>query len=206
MIQLLLGSILLSLLHAAIPNHWLPLVLIGRSEGWLPRETLLVAGIAGLAHTLSTIGLGLVIGFIGVELAYSYEAFTTVVAPLVLIFMGLLYFGLDLAHSRHEHLPPIKQLARKSKGAIILSISLAMFFSPCLEIETFYFTAGRYGWIGIATVSVVYLIITISGIVGLVALGGRGLEKVSWHWLEHHEKKVTGFTLIGLGVLSYFIH
>lgn len=206
MIQLITGSFLLSLVHAAIPNHWLPLVLIGRSEGWNKQETLLIAGIAGFAHTLSTIGLGVIIGFIGVQLAKEYTLFTTVVAPLVLIFMGLVYFGLDLAHSHHHHLPNAKRLAKKSKSAIVVSITIAMFFSPCLEIETFYLTAGRYGWLGIATISGIYLVITISGIVGLVALGGQGLQRMNFHLLEQHEKKITGFMLILLGIFSYFIH
>lgn len=205
MIQLISGSFLLSLVHAAIPNHWLPLVLIGRNEGWSKQETLFIAGIAGLAHTLSTIGLGIIIGFIGVQLAKEYALFTTIIAPLILIFMGLVYFGLDLSHSHHQHLPDTKQLAKKPKWRIVVTISIAMFFSPCLEIETFYFTAGKYGWLGIAIISGIYLVITISGIIGLVALAGQGLQRVNFHQLEHHEKKITGFMLILLGIFSYFI-
>jgi hypothetical protein len=34
MIDLLAGSILLSIIHAAIPNHWIPVVMIGRAEKW----------------------------------------------------------------------------------------------------------------------------------------------------------------------------
>lgn len=205
MIRLMIGSVLLSLIHAAIPSHWLPLVLIGRTEGWHQRELLSVAGLAGLAHSLSTIGLGIVIGKIGMELAGQYALFTTIAAPLVLVFMGILYFGLDLTH-RHKHIPEAQAMAKKSKSAIVFSVSLAMFFSPCLEIETFYFSAGPYGWLGILTISLIYLVVTISGIIGLVALGGRGLQKVNWHLLQHHEKKVTGFTLILLGILTYFMH
>jgi len=69
MIQLITGSLLLSLVHAAIPNHWLPLVILGRSQRWTPWETYRVAGLAGLAHSLSTISLGIVVGHIGVRLA-----------------------------------------------------------------------------------------------------------------------------------------
>lgn len=81
-----------------------------------------------------------------------------------------------------------------------------MLFSPCLEIETYYFKAGTYGWLGIALVSVVYLVITVSGMLVLVALGYRGLATLRWGWLEHHEKKITGSALILLGLLSYFLH
>ncbi len=39
-IQVLFGSIALSIVHASIPNHWLPLIAIGRTERWTHRETL----------------------------------------------------------------------------------------------------------------------------------------------------------------------
>lgn len=205
MTHIIIGSLLLSIIHAAIPNHWLPLVLIAKSEGWQKSETMLVAGIAALAHTLSTISLGVIIGLIGVEISDQLRLFPTIIAPLVLIFMGILYFGLDMGHTHHEHISE-KKLAKKSKRSIILSVCIAMFFSPCLEIETFYFSAGPFGWKGIISISLVYLLVTVSGIMALVAVGGRSLEKVNFHFLENHEKKITGFTLILLGIFTFFVH
>ena len=32
MFSIITGSIILSLLHATIPNHWLPVIAIGRKE------------------------------------------------------------------------------------------------------------------------------------------------------------------------------
>lgn len=204
MIQIVVGSILLSLVHALIPNHWIPLVFISKAEKWTRRETILATALTAFAHTLSTIFLGIAIGLIGYQLSTSYEMITHVVAPIILIFMGLIYFGLDINHSHHKQLPVKKGLEKKSKIAIIITLSLAMFLSPCLEIETFYFTAGTLGWIGIATVSIIYLIVTVSFIVVLVALGSKSIEKFNWHFLEHYEKKITGSILIILGILSFF--
>lgn len=34
MISIITGSIIISLLHAVIPNHWLPVIAIGRKESW----------------------------------------------------------------------------------------------------------------------------------------------------------------------------
>lgn len=205
MIQLVIGSFLLSLIHAAIPNHWVPLVLISKAEKWSKSETLTATAITAIAHTVSTIVLGIVIGMIGFKLSNTYDVIAHVVAPLILIFMGLIYFSLDLKHSHHEHLPDEKKLPKKSKAAIIITLSTAMFFSPCLEIETYYFTAGTHGWIGIAIVSIIYLLVTVSGIVILVSLGSRSVDKFKWHFLEHHEKRITGIVLITLGILSFFI-
>lgn len=205
MIHLFIGSLLLSIIHALIPNHWVPLVLISRAERWSNREVIAVSAITAFSHTISTIVLGIVIGLIGFRLSGSYETFASIVAPLVLIFMGLIYFSVDAGHTHHEHLPGKNRMAAKSKAAIVVTLSTAMFFSPCLEIETYYFTAGLLGWTGIFVVSAVYLVVTVFAIVLLVSLGCHGIERFKWHFLEHHEKKVTGTVLIVLGILAFFV-
>lgn len=204
MIDLIAGSIVLSLIHASIPNHWIPVVVIGKTEKWSKKELIGVTAIASFAHTLSTILLGIVIGLIGYKLSNTYHVITDVVAPLVLVLMGLIYFSLSLKHSDHEHLPSQEKLKNKSKPAIIITLALSMFFSPCLEIEAYYFTAGTHGRWAIGLLSAVYLIVTVVGSILLVSLASKGIEKFKWHFLEHHEKKITGIVLIVLGLLSYF--
>ncbi|MGV3560069.1 hypothetical protein [Larkinella arboricola] len=201
--NLLIGSILLGAVHAAIPNHWLPVVLIGRSENWSLRETLGVAALSGFFHTLSTVILGVLIGAIGVELSERLEEQTRWIASLILIFMGLVYFAVHNPHGAHEHVP--KGLSGRSKRTIVGTLALAMLLSPCLEIETFFFTAGTLGWPAITTLSIAYTVVTIACMVGLTALSFRGLAKLHWHWLEHHEKQITGGILIALGILNFFI-
>ena len=44
--------------HAAIPTHWLPFVLAGRSQGWSPGKTLSVTLSAGAAHVVFTTLMG----------------------------------------------------------------------------------------------------------------------------------------------------
>jgi len=113
---------------------------------------------------------------------------------------------MDLRHT-HTHNHGIKSSGKRgSKAAIIGSLSFAMFFSPCIEIEAYYFSAGLMGWSGIFIVSVVYLIVTVLGMLILVDVGLRGVKKLNWHFLEHHEKRVTGTVLILLGILAYFVY
>jgi hypothetical protein len=38
MISIITGSLIISLLHAVIPNHWLPVIAIGRKEKWTLEE------------------------------------------------------------------------------------------------------------------------------------------------------------------------
>ena len=206
MFQVFLGSFLLSLIHASIPNHWLPIIAISSSEKWTRRETLTATAAAGFAHTASTILIGILVGFLGYSLSENYEPIVRVAAPVILISLGLLYLFIDLRHT-HSHNHGIKSSGnRGSKAAIIGSLSIAMFFSPCIEIEAYYFSAGLIGWSGIFIVSVVYLIVTVLGMLILVDVGLRGVKKLNWHFLEHHEKRVTGAVLILLGILAYIVY
>lgn len=206
MIQILIGSLLLSIVHACIPNHWIPLVVVGKTENWSRSETLGVTAITGSAHTISTVLVGIIVGLVGYELSSTYESVTRVIAPSILVILGLIYFTVDLT-STHHHRNPVKigTNPKKSKSAIITSLSIAMFFSPCIEIEAYYFTAGTYGWSGITVVSIVYVLVTVFCMLMLVELGLKGVEKIQWYPLEHHEKRVIGVLLIALGTFAYFI-
>ena len=207
MLQILFGSLLLSIVHALIPNHWIPLVAIGKAEKWSRRETISATIITGLAHTTSTVLVGIVIGFAGYKLSASYGLITTHIAPLVLVTIGMVYLVIDFVKlHRHNHsLMTRVSDESKSKWALILTLSIAMFFSPCIELEAFFFQAGTLGWPGIIVVSVIYTITTISFMTVFVSLGTKGIEKLNWHFLEHHEKRVTGLVLIILGILVYFV-
>ena len=206
MLQIFLGSLLLSVIHSSIPNHWLPLVAISRSENWSRRETMFATAIAGFSHTISTIFIGVLVGLLGFNLLENYESVVRIIAPVVLITLGSMYILFGLKHS-DTHVHNSKRMTNKgSKMAIIASLSFGMFFSPCIEIEAYYFSAGLMGWSGILIVSVVYLIVTVIGMLLLVDLGIRGINKLNWHFLEHNERRVTGTVLILLGFLAFFVY
>ncbi|MDP2039139.1 MAG: hypothetical protein Q8L04_17305 [Ignavibacteria bacterium] len=210
-IQIFLGSLLLSIVHATIPSHWLPLIAIGKAEKWNERETVLVTAITAISHTISTVVIGILVGLVGYQISESYHFFVKYFAPAILIFLGLVYFFLEYKHSKiksahqHHHIDVDKIVKRKSKRSIVFTLSLAMFFSPCLEIEIYYFTASRLGWLGISVVSLVYFFITVLGMVFLVYFGAKGVKKLQWHFLEHHDKLISGVILVLVGLLAFFV-
>jgi nickel/cobalt transporter (NicO) family protein len=206
--QLFLGSMLLGLIHPLFPNHWIPLIAISKTEKWTNKETVIATLITGFSHTLSTIIIGIIVGFVGIKLSESYSYITRVAAPLILVLLGIIYLLMDFRSTHHHHHFELNNASlknRKSKTAIILSLCIGMFFSPCIEIEAYYFQAASQGWIGIFLVSVVYLIMTLSIMVALVYLGIKGVNKFNSHFLDHHEKAITGVVLILLGLLAYFV-
>lgn len=211
-LQIFIGSLLLSMVHASIPSHWLPLVAISKAEKWSNKETATVTAITGASHTISTIVIGLIVGLVGYKISESYHFITRIVAPMILIALGLFYFFLEYRHSllhteHHHHHIDVDNIiqTRRNKKSIIATLSLAMFFSPCLEIEIYYFTASRLGWWGIGIVSTVYFFVTVLGMIVIVHFASKGIKKLRWHFLEHHDKLISGIVLVLVGLLAFFV-
>lgn len=203
MIQILTGSILISVLHAIIPNHWLPGLAIGRKEGWSLAETSRITFIAGMAHVISTIIIGILLGMIGGELTHHIHDFTHIIGPSILILIGLYFLRQHYKH-HHFHLEK-KEIEKKTKKAIILALIVAMFLSPCMEIEAYFLLAGSEGWQVLAAIAAMYAIITIAGMLIWIRIVYKGLLKLNWHKWEHNAGIITGLVLIVTGIISFFI-
>lgn len=203
MYNIIIGSLLLSLLHAVIPNHWLPVLAIGRKENWTLREVTNVTFLSGLAHALSTISIGIILGLLGLNLANNIQYFTHFIAPAVLILLGIFFI---YQHHRHKHFH-LHQAPKPSlpKSRIIWALVFAMFLSPCMEIEAYFLLAGTKGLWAIVTIAALYLFISVSGMVLWVRLAYLEILKLNWHALEHKAGIITGWTLVVTGIISFFI-
>lgn len=205
MFSLIAGTVLLAFVHALIPNHWLPLVAVARAEKWKLREVTTITFISALAHVLGTVVLGLVLGMIGQELEEKYGSTINVAASVLLIVFGLIYYTVNLPHHHHSSQKDVVQYKRSRRKWILIFIVM-MFLSPCLEVESLFLSAGAYGMGLVTLLSVIYAIVSISGILLLVNLGYRGINLLSAHFIEHNEKRISGIVLILVGIISFFLH
>jgi nickel/cobalt exporter len=202
--EILTGAIIISLLHALIPNHWLPIIAIGRQHKWSINEVSRITFITASAHILSTVLIGVILGYLGHKLSHDIEHLTHAIAPVILMLMGLVYIYRHYKHKHfHLHGGPIKA---SSKRNIIISLSIAMFMSPCMEIEALFLMAGTQSMTLLATISLVYAVVTLLGMLILVRIAYKGLLKFDSHKLEHNAGIITGLTLILTGLVSIFIH
>lgn len=203
MYGILTGSIIISLLHALIPNHWLPVIAVGRRERWTLKEVTTVTLIAALAHALSTVVLGILLALLGKGLNGQVNRFMHWVAPLILIIMGLIF---SYRHHKHKHFHITDEVKRRhTKKRIIAALAVAMFFSPCMEIEAYFLLAGAQApWV-LWCMTLLYTVITTGGMLLLVRYAYMGLLKLNWHTLEHNAGIITGVTLIATGIITFFI-
>jgi putative Mn2+ efflux pump MntP len=205
MFSIIAGTFILALIHALIPNHWLPLVAVARSEKWNARELNVITILAAAAHVIGTVALGIILGKIGNKLQDEYGKVINVIAPVLLIVFGLIYFTVNLPHHHHHEKKDVEQYKR-SHAKWILIFVVMMFLSPCLEVESLFLSAGAFGMSTVITMSLIYALVSISGILLLVNLGNKGVNLLPAQFIEHNEKRISGIVLILVGIVSFFLH
>lgn len=203
--EIIIGSAVLSMLHALLPNHWLPIVAIGHQKNWSLQETLVVTGIGALAHSLSTIAIGVGMGYLGYKLSMKFEYFIAYATPAIFILMGVFFIYQHHSHN-HFHISKERMESFTSKWKIIGALTVAMIFSPCLEISGYFLAAGANGWDKVAMVATLYAACTIVGMLTWVWWLYPKVRKMDWHALEHKAGLIAGWILILTGVVSFFVH
>ncbi len=191
----LFGVIGVSVVHALMPQHWLPFVLVGRKSRWSDKK---VAGylLAGaLAHMASTVGVGLVTGYLGYALQERWENLHGILPGLVLIAFGAGYF---MAHF-HKHIEVSEILAGRT-----LVVTMAL--SPCVAVSPFFLIMGPMGLGATLVAAVIMALVNIALILVLGLVAQKGFKLVQLDWLEHNESKVVGSLMMTLGLLFILIH
>lgn len=205
MIELISSTLIISLLHALIPSHWMPIVTISKILKWSNGKTIRTTIIASLAHCLSTIVVGVVLAISGSLIGEKMEEFTAYIAPAILVLLGIWFI---VRHSRHKHfhLHLDESLPFDNQKKLIATILLTMFLSPCMEIEALFISAGTMGWLMVLIIATVYLVVTTIGMVIWMNLALHGLKRINSHKIEHNAGLISGLVLIATGVATYFLH
>ena len=96
-----------ALFHTLIPDHWLPFVLVARSQGWSLRKTFWTTLISAVFHVTLSLGLGVLALYLGLEFTAAIGEKIERFAGYGLLFFGLVYTLFFLAGSgKHQHYFP----------------------------------------------------------------------------------------------------
>src|SRR5471032_635037 len=109
-VSILTTGFAVAFLHGALPNHWLPFVLVGRRQGWTSGKTLAITAFAGLGHAMVTMLLGLLLVALGLAVGDRFGPALTFVAGGLLIAFGLYYLVSHARDGGHLHLPFVGRL------------------------------------------------------------------------------------------------
>jgi len=188
-------------LHAALPTHWLPFVLVGRAQKWTTGRTLGVTLLAGLGHVGLTIVLGLAVVAAGlVAQPHLGDSFHWVVGGLMAA-LGVFY----LVKGRHKH--ATLETGRKfaSDRAAITALVVLLTLSPCEAFLPYYLAGMEHGVAGFLTLSAVLLAATSAGMLIFTGLSLAGFNRLGLARLEQYEELILGGALIVIGAAVAFL-
>lgn len=199
------GTIILGILHALIPNHWLVLVAIAKSEKWSKNKLLLVTSITASAHVLGTVLFAIYRLFATSILEHQYEDYIHATVPTILILFGAIYFIINAAGFKKKQDKEISDYP-VTGDKWVWFITIIMFFSPCLEAESLFRAAGSYGFDNIILLALVYALISITTIMLLVVISFTLLGFLKMKLVRPFEKQITGLVFIITGIVTIYLH
>jgi threonine/homoserine/homoserine lactone efflux protein len=199
--------------HAVLPDHWVPLAVLGRTRRYRLSRVARLAGLAAVAHVLVSVILGAVIVAVGLQLRSTVEHAQDTIVGALLIATGIGFLALELTgrghHHDHDHAhdhggatahghgdapTPARSLA-----AVMVPFGAAA--SPDLTILPVFLAATAAG-AGAAIASVlVFAAVTIATIVGLTLFAAAGGAQIEAPWLDRWGNLFTALVLTAIGIL-----
>src|SRR2546421_5844164 len=92
--------------HAVLPDHWVPLAVLGRTQRYTLAKVARLSGLAGVAHVLVSVALGAVIVVVGLQVRSRIEDAQNVVVGSLLLATGAWFVTLELRGRAHRHPHP----------------------------------------------------------------------------------------------------
>ncbi len=201
--------------HAILPDHWVPLAVIGRTRRYPLARVARLSGLAGVAHVLVSLVLGGIVVVIGLQFrSVVQHAQDTIVGSLLIAtgvgFIALQLSGRGRSHAHDDDRPnhdrddgpdhnPRVDPGRAGLAAIMVPFGAAA--SPDLTILPVFLAAATAGAATAVGSLVVFAAVTIATIVGLTLLATFGGYQVRSEWLERWGNAITAAALVAIGVL-----
>jgi nickel/cobalt transporter (NicO) family protein len=89
--------------HAILPDHWVPLSVLGRTRRYPLSKVARLSGLAGVAHVIVSMTLGAVIIAVGLQFRSAVESAQDAIIGAVLIATGVGFVVLELTGHGHVH-------------------------------------------------------------------------------------------------------
>lgn len=218
-ILLFLTSCGTAITHALIPDHWLPFVVMARTQRWTDARAALLAGLAGLLHVLLSILIGATLILAGrgsaEHLAARAERPLGFLAGGMLVLFGVAY-GL-WAHRRearvhgeaapddgdHDHLHAHGHLLERwfrravSGGALVVIIGI----SPCAVLAPILFAASVQGRGALVAAAGGFAACTIGTAIIATLVAIRGLRRIRLTFFTRYGDLLSGALVAVVGLL-----
>jgi hypothetical protein len=216
--------------HAILPDHWVPLAVVGRTHHYPLARVARLSLLAGIAHVLVSLLLGTIIVVVGLQLRSTVESAQNTIIGVLLVLTGVGFATLELAgrghghshdhgrscahgdrdvhgeHRRHLHTAEesdaiVVAEGSRARGLAAIMVPFGAAASPDLTILPVFLAATAAGAFTAAGTLIVFSAVTVGTIVGLTLLACFGGYQVRGQWLERWGNVVTATVLVVIGAL-----
>jgi nickel/cobalt exporter len=206
--------------HAILPDHWVPLAVLGRSRRYPLSKVARLSGLAGVAHVLLSIVLGAVIIAVGLQFRSTIQNAQDTIVGCLLIATGVGFAAFELTGHGHSHDHDHGDghddhgddghddeddgdlgERRGVRGLAAVMVPFGAAASPDLTILPVFLAATT---VGVATAIgsvVIFAAVTIGTIVGLTLTAAKGGYQIRGEWLDQWGNAITAIVLVLIGAL-----
>lgn len=218
---LLIAAGTLGFLHSILPDHWVPLAVIGRTQRWSVARVARVSFLASVGHVLTSLIIAAIIAAVGLQFRHAFETQQGHIVGVILVFTGLGFLvwaltghgghhhaeqdqqhdrGHDDQYDHGSHLVPGDTLVRRF-AAIAVPFGAAA--SPDLTILPVALAASAVSIGAVVGCLASFTVVTLATFVVLTVMATLAGYRVKGEWLEEHGNYLTGLVLLGIGAAVY---
>lgn len=214
--------------HAILPDHWVPLAVIGRTRRYPLGRVARLSLLAGIAHVMVSLLLGAIIVAIGLQFRSTVEGAQDTIVGSILILTGIGFAAYELTgrghghshghdhdhehtHEHHHHHSPLHSPAESEalvvarggrvRGLAAIMVPFGAAASPDLTILPVFLAATAAGAAAAVGALIVFSAATIGTIAGLTLAACFGGYRVESRWLDRWGNAFTALVLVAIGTL-----
>jgi len=197
------GGFAAAFLHAALPTHWLPFVLVGRAQRWTLPKLLSAVATAGLAHIATTAVVGGLIIAAGLALDQWVAGFLPHLSAALLFLLGAFYLVKSAIRRPVLAGGPALDLAEPtvSHAAAFWGLVAMLAITPGEVLLPIYMSSAQEGTMALALLTAAFAVGTVLGMGVFTTLARAGASVLRLERWARYEGAVLGLALIGLGLL-----
>jgi nickel/cobalt exporter len=222
---LVISASTLAILHTLVPDHELPLAMIGRAQNWTVKKMAGVTLIAGIIHISVSMTVGVIAIVLSTTLAEQVAATAHQISGLLLVGFGAVYTILawrrkghghshgGLGHSHgskyaahaHGRAPAGSGIKLDSEGKAVISgsawIVAIVGIAPCFTLIPVLLQSLWYGWATILLVMIVYAVSTIGMMVILTSIALKTITFLTkLAKVEKYVEIIAGLIILTVGL------
>jgi len=190
-------------LHAALPTHWLPFVLVGRGQRWSLSQVLTAVAAAGLAHIAVTALAGALIVAAGMAMDQWMAGLLPNLSAALLFLFGLFYLGRALWRQPVMGGGPALELSEPtvSHAAAFWGLVAMMAVSPGEVLLPIYLSQATEGLLALGGLTLAFAAGTVLGMALFTLLARAGWSVLRLERWARYEGVILGLALISISLL-----